>query len=351
VKANVKLNNVFSEDFICSGGVKQGDNLSSFLFCMHINDLEKYLAANADGIPLFMIKLFVILYADDTTIMSQTQQGLQAGLDKLYDYCNEFKLKVNVKKSYVVIFRKGGQVPRNCKFLYGGQQIEIVPHFKFLGLVMSSSGKWSKAITTLADQGNKALFALKSHLKAFKNIEYNLLFKFFDGLVLPILSYGCELWACEKNISHLETIHTRFLKSILHVKASAKNELVYMELGRFPLDVIFKCRMLKYWCKLLQLDANHPCKAAYIDMLSRCHMEDTWASNVKDVLNKIGLGYVWNYQSVEDVNSFFFGIVKQRLQHHDVQHCRSIIEVTSKGRLYNQLNVDFEVQHYCKIIT
>ena len=122
-----------------------------------------------------------------------------------------------------------------------------------------------------------------------------------------------------------------------------------MELGRFPLDVIFTCSMLKYWCKLLQLDANHPCKAAYIDMLSRCHMQDNWASNVKNVLNKIGLSYVWNYQSVENVNSFL-GIVKQRLQDHAVQHCRSIIEVTSKGRLYKQLNVDFEVQHYLRLL-
>ena len=40
----------------------------------------------------------VIMYADDLVLMSQTKEGLQKCLDRLYEYCQKWKLVVNTDK-------------------------------------------------------------------------------------------------------------------------------------------------------------------------------------------------------------------------------------------------------------
>ena len=74
--------------------------------------------------------------------------------------------------------------------------------------------------------------------------------KLFDQTVVPILLYGCEVYGFE-NIYSIEKIHLDFLKSILKLKKSTPNVMVYDEFGRYPLEVMIKTRMIKFWCKLL----------------------------------------------------------------------------------------------------
>ena len=57
-----------------------------FLFSMYINDLEGELMQNGiDGIDIGMLKLYLLLYADDIVIFSMSSEGLQKGLDVLCD--------------------------------------------------------------------------------------------------------------------------------------------------------------------------------------------------------------------------------------------------------------------------
>jgi hypothetical protein len=72
--------------FVSLTGVRQGENVPSFLFSVFLNDLEDYIKT-LDGVPLEKLKerfynelhilfeLFIILYADDTVLMSETKEG------------------------------------------------------------------------------------------------------------------------------------------------------------------------------------------------------------------------------------------------------------------------------------
>ena len=66
IKTRVFCDGVKSEPFYCQLGVRQGECLSPFLFAKYINDLEMYLSANNSGITASHMKMFLLLYADDT---------------------------------------------------------------------------------------------------------------------------------------------------------------------------------------------------------------------------------------------------------------------------------------------
>ena len=61
----------------------QGEICSPLLFAFFISDIENSLQENADaGITLDQLSLYLILFADDAVLFSDTPEGLQLSLDK-----------------------------------------------------------------------------------------------------------------------------------------------------------------------------------------------------------------------------------------------------------------------------
>ena len=126
IKSKVKYDNKLSNDFSSHLGVRQGECLSPFLFSMYLNDLENELIQKgAGGFDIGMLKLYLLLYADDIVIFSNTSEGLQNGLDILSEYCSKWKLTVNIDKTKIMVFRKGGSLPRNMNFTYDGKNVKL----------------------------------------------------------------------------------------------------------------------------------------------------------------------------------------------------------------------------------
>ena len=65
------------------------------------------------------------MFADDMVIFSTSIQGLQEGLNNLADYCKKWGLTVNIGKTKIVIFRKGGKIGKEEKWYYNDSIIEI----------------------------------------------------------------------------------------------------------------------------------------------------------------------------------------------------------------------------------
>jgi hypothetical protein len=101
--------------FDVTAGLLQGEALSQFLFSMYVNDFEDYLFnENCTSIDLAVLNLFLLIYADDTFVFSETVDGLQNILNKLSEYCNDWKLTVNVAQIKGVVFRHCRLRPNEC---------------------------------------------------------------------------------------------------------------------------------------------------------------------------------------------------------------------------------------------
>ena len=211
VKTRVKYDKLGNE-FFCSLGLRQGECLSPLLFSLFLNDLEEtFVTESYNGLDVDMFNICMLLYADDIVLFANSAEELQEGLNLLLEYCNKWMLKVNVNKTNVMVFRKGGILPRNLAFFYNEQQLEIVSKFWYLGVVFPAGGSFSEAQNTLAGQAQKAIFQLKKYLYKFTFLTPIHKFDLFDKLILPILNYGSEVWGFSQ-ANAIERVHLQFCK-------------------------------------------------------------------------------------------------------------------------------------------
>ena len=81
-------------------------------------------------------------------------------------------------------------------------------------------------------------------------IPIDLQLKLFDSLIAPILVYSCEILGFE-NKQRIEELHLQYLKQILNLRNNTSNYMVYGEMGRFPMDIVIKLRMVMFWNSLI----------------------------------------------------------------------------------------------------
>ena len=97
------------------------------LFSLFLNDIEMHLQENINmGITIDQVSIYLLLFADDTVLLSEAAQGLQQMLDSLHGYCNTWSLTVNVDKTKILVFRKWGRLPQNSRWLYNGHELEVL---------------------------------------------------------------------------------------------------------------------------------------------------------------------------------------------------------------------------------
>ena len=79
VQARVRSGSKVTDAFSCRKVLKQGEITNPLLFCLFINDLAADIIKNGrHGIQLLpdMIELFILLFADDIILLSDTIYGL-----------------------------------------------------------------------------------------------------------------------------------------------------------------------------------------------------------------------------------------------------------------------------------
>ena len=117
----------------CTFGVKQGNVWSPVLFSLFINELVLEAVQNGRHGATFIndyFELFILLLADDVVLLSKTVIGLQTQLNSLQRASSSLRLKVNVSKSNIVVFRKGGYLGARERWTYDSVVLPVVNVYK-----------------------------------------------------------------------------------------------------------------------------------------------------------------------------------------------------------------------------
>jgi hypothetical protein len=311
----VRIEDRLTDFFECPVGLRQGCVLSPIIFSMFINEIADAVDRRGmHGIQFLpgLLELFILLFADDIVLLSQTAIGLQNQIHILAETCKALHLIINNEKTKVMVFRKGGYLSKNEVWKLNGNVLEVVNEYNYLGFQFTTKISMKRGVELLATKGRRACMGCIKCACRLKDIPRDCFFKIFDSQVQPVLLYASEIWGLHR-LDNIEKVHTFACKRFLSVHLKVPNKLVYGELGRYPLYINSTIRCIKYWLKLLKLDTSRLPKQAY-NMLKALDErgKQCWVTNVKNTLFSLGFGFAWLYQSVGCEKAFILE-VKQRM--------------------------------------
>lgn len=368
IKSRISTPEGSSAFFPCQSGIGQGETLSPIMFSLYLNDVEHYLHThNAPGITcetsndanyVVFLKLFILLFADDSVLFSNTKEELQEMLNVFKSYCHDWKLTVNTSKTKVVIFA-GNRRQNVHKFYFDGDEIEVVTEFKYLGIFLSQSGSYANTKKYIADQANTALFSLLRKIRTL-DLPIDLQVELFNKMIKPILLYGCELWGFG-NLDVIDRVQLKFFKQILNLKKSTPSYMVYGELGAFPLTVDIQTRMVSFWTKLCDNGKNDIASSLYAlinNLNEEKKIKSKWLCHIKNIIASNGFGNIWDHHN-EINDKWFVKAFKQKLMDQYLQKWNSLVDNSSCSLNYRIFKETFHMNNYftfltnreCKILT
>jgi hypothetical protein len=200
---------------------------------------------------------------------------------------------VNTTKTKVVIVSKK-KVKQNQSFKIKEQNIEIIDSYCYLGMLLNHNENLCTARKKITEQ-IKPYLQFTEKLEIYESIPVDLKLKLFDSLVSSILLYASEVWGFE-NKESIENVHLQFYKNILKVRSTTPNYMVYGELGRYPMEVMVKRKIVLFWNNLL-CESNKLSSILY-KLMFKLHDQNAshfkWISYVKSIFDDTGLSFIWN---------------------------------------------------------
>jgi hypothetical protein len=166
------------------------------LFSLFINELTIQVIRNGrHGVTLSVdaFQLFIMLLADDVVLLSETVVGLQTQLNSLCDAASSLQLKVNLSKSNIIVFRKGGYLAARERWFYNGVIMPVVNAYKYLGILFSTRLSFNGACQDLVSRAKNALRCITRKFYILDNNSLSVFLRLFDCCVQPIAQYGAEL--------------------------------------------------------------------------------------------------------------------------------------------------------------
>ena len=143
------------------------------------------------GIKIARRNINNLRYADDTTLMSESEEELKSLLMKVKEESEKVGLKLSLQKIKIMA---SGPI---TSWQIDGETVETVADFIFLGSKITADGVCSHEIKRPLLLGRKVMTNLDSILKS-RDITWPTKFHLVKAMVLPVVMYGCESWTLKE---------------------------------------------------------------------------------------------------------------------------------------------------------
>ena len=192
-EATVRIGHGTIDWFQIGKGVCQGCILSSCLFTLY----AEYIMRNTGleeaqaGIKIAGRNINNLRYADDTTLMAESEEELKSLLTKVKEENKRVGLKPTFRKLKIMA---SGPI---TSWQTDGETVETVADLIFGGSKITADGDCSHEIKRRLLLGSKVMTNLDSILKS-RGITLPTEVHLVKAMVFPVAMYGCESWTAKK---------------------------------------------------------------------------------------------------------------------------------------------------------
>ena len=167
-------------------------------------------------------------YADDITLMAESEEELKNLLMKVKEESKKADLKLNIQKTEIM----GSSSITSWKT--DGEEMETVTDFIFLGSKITADSDCTHEIKRCLLLGRKAMTNLGSILKS-RDITLPTKVHLGKVMVFPVVMYVCESWAIQKTEhQRIDTFKSCCWRRLLRVRWTAKNIKSVISEGNQP---------------------------------------------------------------------------------------------------------------------
>ena len=144
-----------------------------------------------DGIKIAGRNINNLRYADDTTLMAESEEEVKSLLMKVKEESEKGGLKLNIQKTKIMA---SGPI---TSWEIEGETVETVLDCMFLGSKITADGDCSHEIKRRLLLGRKVMTNLDSIFKS-RDITLPKKIHLVKAMVSPVVMYGCESWTVRK---------------------------------------------------------------------------------------------------------------------------------------------------------
>ena len=143
------------------------------------------------GIKIARRNISNLRYADDTTLMAESEEELKSLLMKVKEESEKVGLTLNIQETKIMA---SGPI---TSWEIDGEAVETVADFIFLGSKITADGDCSHEIKKQLFLGRKVMTNLDSILKS-RDIILSAKVHLVKAMVFPVVMHGCESWTIKK---------------------------------------------------------------------------------------------------------------------------------------------------------
>lgn len=252
--ATIKVDEVFTRKIPIKRGVRQGCVLSPTLFNVYSEEIfRESLTDRSEGVRIGGETVNNIRYADDTALLAENLEDLQALLNSVNEASKNRGLKINVNKTKWMV---AGKIDiERAQLMLDGSPLERVMHFKYLGSWINKEGSSDEEIISRITIARKTFTSWKPIL-CNRNLSMHTRKKVLGCYVWSILLYGCETWTLKTStINRLEAFELwcyRRMLRISWVEHTSNNDVLAMMNTNRELVNTIKTRKTQYFGHIIR---------------------------------------------------------------------------------------------------
>ena len=253
LQCQVKWDNHFSEWFSVTAGVRQGGVLSPDFYSIYVDDLISKLEKMNKGCYFHGVFAAAFFYADDMAILSPSLKGLSSLLHLCEQYCAEWDICLNAKKSRCLYFGKRTNISYNL--ILHGKKIEWAEEWSYLGVTLKSGKTFNCSVRERIKKFYRCVNAIL-RIDGYSNDMVML--RLIETHCIPILTYAIEIIHVSDRDEHrqLRVAYNSVFRKIFNYRWSESVSALQKFLERPTWEQLVDKRRSTFTTRVLKTDSS-----------------------------------------------------------------------------------------------
>ena len=281
--AIINYNNVFSDQFNISNGVKQGAILSPYLFSIYMDNLVERLINTNMGCRMGDKLINCLCYADDIVLIAPSITALNVLLRECEIFSESFKVNFNPSKSSLLIFSNDNHNLEYIDVKLFAERIPIKNEVNYLGTILQNNRLLHNSDKCILDMNIRCNIIFNM----FKNMGFDCKAELFKSQCMSF--YGCELFNLDER--YMDKLYTNWrscVRKLLCLDRRTHCDLIPALINSKNVNTIISQRILNFFIKCL----NHENSLVkYVSEFILSHNFSNMTHNIFFILDKYSISF------------------------------------------------------------